>query len=99
MTLHILKELEQGSEAWHDARRGLVTASVVGKLITPTLKVADNETSRTVVATLVAERITGFTEQTGMTADMWRGVESEPVARDAYSSHYAKAAEVGFMRL
>ena len=34
MTLHIYDDLEQGTEAWHAARRGLVTASVVGKLIT-----------------------------------------------------------------
>lgn len=34
MTLHILPDLVQGSEAWHDQRRGLVTASVVGKLLT-----------------------------------------------------------------
>ena len=97
MTLHILDDLEQGTPEWHDARRGIVTASVVGKLITPTLKVADNDTSRGVTATLVAERISGFTEETAMTSDMFRGVESEPVARDLYSRHHAPAEEVGFM--
>lgn len=97
MTLHILDDLEQGTPEWHDARRGIVTASVVGKLITPTLKVADNDTSRGVTATLVAERISGFTEETAMTSDMWRGVESEPVARDLYSRHHTPAEEVGFM--
>ena len=54
MTLHIYKDLEQRSEAWYKARCGIVTASVVGKLLTPTLKVADNDTSRGVVAGLVA---------------------------------------------
>ena len=34
MTLTILPELEQGTPEWHDQRRGIVTASVVGKLIT-----------------------------------------------------------------
>lgn len=34
MTLHILADLEQGSPEWHDQRRGMVTASVVGALIT-----------------------------------------------------------------
>lgn len=33
MTLRILDNLEQGSEAWHDQRRGMVTASVVGSLL------------------------------------------------------------------
>jgi hypothetical protein len=58
--------------------RGLVTASVVGKLLTPTLKVADNDTSRALTATLAAERITGWTEESHMTPDMWRGVDQSP---------------------
>lgn len=96
MTLIEYPDIEQGTEAWHDARRGLLTASVVGKLLTPTLKVADNDTSRALTATLVAERITGFTEPTGMTADMFRGVQCEPIARDLYSEHHQPAKEFGF---
>ena len=34
MTLHTLDHLEQGSEEWLAARRGMVTASVVGQLLT-----------------------------------------------------------------
>ena len=34
MTLHILTDLEQRSDEWYAARRGIVTASAVGKLIT-----------------------------------------------------------------
>jgi putative phage-type endonuclease len=98
MTLHEFPDVVQGSDAWHSQRRGLVTASVVGKLLTPTLKVADNDTSRALTATLAAERITGWTEESHMTPDMWRGVESEPIARDLYSAHYQQAVEVGFMR-
>lgn len=96
-TLHTYPKVEQGSEKWHDLRRGIVTASVVGKLLTPTLKVADNDTSRGIVATLAAERITGWTEETAMTSDMWRGVEHEPYARDIYSGHFQQAEEYGFM--
>lgn len=90
-------DLQQGTEEWHALRRGMVTASVVGKLLTPTLKVATNDTSRGIVATLAAERIAGWTEETGMTSDMWRGVDSEPYARDIYSGHYQQAVECGFM--
>ena len=97
MVLHILPELEQGTPEWFDQRRGLVTASVVGKLITPTLKVADNDVSRGLTSTLIAERITGWTEDTPMTPDMWRGVEHEPYARDLYSDHYAPVDVIGFM--
>lgn len=97
MTLTILDDIQQGTEQWFAARRGIVTASVVGKLITPTLKVADNDTSRALTTTLAAERITGFTEPTGMNADMQRGAWSEPFARDLYSGHYHQAVECGFM--
>jgi putative phage-type endonuclease len=97
MSLTILPELEQGSEEWFDQRRGIVTASVVGKLLTPTLKVADNDVSRGLTSTLAAERITGWTEDSAMTPDMWRGVEHEPYARDLYSEHFAEVEVVGFM--
>ena len=97
MTLHEYPKVEQGTPEWHDLRRGIVTASVVGRLLTPTFKVADNDTSRGLTATLVAERITGWTEETPMNADMWRGVDSEPIARDIYSGHYQQAVEVGFL--
>jgi hypothetical protein len=146
MSLYIYDQLEQGTDEWMEARRGIVTASVVGKLVTfgppdaisvacptcearpenpcvskarkeptviktmhpartehaagraPVFEVADNETSRGLTATLIAERIAGWTEDTPMTSDMWRGREAEPFAREVYSRHYAPAAEIGFMR-
>ena len=99
MTLHVYEDMEQRSPEWYAARAGIVTASVVGKLITPTLKVADNDTSRGVIASLVAERITGVVEPTFTTDDMWRGILHEPYARDIYSGHYQQAVECGFMKL
>lgn len=97
--LTVFPEIEQASPEWFDQRRGYVTASVVGKLLTPTLKVADNDTSRGLTNTLIAERIAGWTEDSPMTSDMWRGVEMEPYARDIYSTHYQQAECVGFMLL
>lgn len=97
MSIIELPEITQGTAEWHEVRRGIATASTVKSLLTPTLKVADNDTSRGAIATLVAERISGFTEDIPMNSDMWRGVESEPFARDLYSKHYAEAREMGFI--
>ncbi|RUQ06713.1 hypothetical protein D8M34_06750 [Microbacterium sp. HSID17254] len=98
MTLTTYAELEQGSESWLAARCGLLTASTLGKLITPTtLKVADNETSRGLTLQLAAERITGHVDYVYPTADMQRGTDDEPFARDIYAEHFAPVEQVGFM--
>lgn len=98
MTLQINDDLEQGSPEWLEARRGLVTASVVGKLITPkTVRPAYNDTARGLLMELAAERITGASEDTFMNADMERGIMSEPIARALYEEHFAPVKEVGFM--
>lgn len=99
MSLTVYRDLVQGSDAWLQARCGIVTASVVGQLVTPsTLKVAANDKSRAIVLDLVAQRITGHVEDTGMSADMWRGVECEPLARDAYARHTGvEVDQAGFM--
>jgi len=77
--------VEQRSTEWLELRRGLITASIVGNLLTPTLKIADNETSRKIVRTLAAERITGIVEESVTTTDMWRGIFDEPIARELYA--------------
>lgn len=97
MTLMVYTEMDQGSPEWHEVRRGIVTASVVGKLLTSTLRVADNDESRGLTALLVAERITGRTDSTYQSRDMLRGVMEEPLARDLYSKHHAPVNECGFM--
>lgn len=98
MSLHKFSGLIQGSDEWFDQRRGMVTASVVGQLITPkTIKAAANIESRSLTATLVAERITGWTDDTYVSFDMMRGHEIEPIARGLYSKHYAPVTEIGFM--
>lgn len=98
MSLEIFTELEQCGTEWLAARCGIPTASVIGQLITPkTVKPAANDTSRTLVMTLVAERITGHVEPVFPNADMQRGTMSEPFARDIYAEHNAPVDEVGFM--
>ena len=98
MSLQIFKTLEQGTDEWFAERCGILTASVVGLLITPkTMKVAANDTSRGLIATLAAERITNYSEPTSMSRDMERGKLDEPYAREVYSGHYAPVDEIGFM--
>lgn len=97
MSLHII-DVEQGSEEWHAARRGLVTASVVGQLVTPaTIKPAANDRSRALLTLLASERITGWTEEHYTSREMERGHMDEPLARDLYSATYSPATESGFM--
>lgn len=100
MTITTYDQIEQGTESWHDARRGMLTASVIGRLITPkTVKPASNDESRGLVAQLAAERITGWTDPTYVNADMQRGIDEEPRARQHYSETRAPVTEVGFMVL
>lgn len=98
IALEIFDGIDQGSDEWHDIRRGIVTASIVGKLITEkTMKPARNETSRGIALTLAAERITGRTDPSAQSRDMLRGTLDEPYARDEYSKQKAPAVETGFM--
>jgi len=97
VTLIEFPDVIQGTDEWHDQRRGVVTASVVGRLLTSTGKVASNDTSRTLVAQLVAERITGWTDPVYVSDDMLRGHDDEPRAVDVYAEHFAPVTATGFM--
>lgn len=97
MTRTIYDQLEQGSPEWMAARCGLLTASTIGKLITPTGKLADNDTSRGLIETLVAERLTGVVDYVHPTFDMQRGTLDESYARDFYAEQYGvQVDEIGF---
>lgn len=97
MTITYYHDLEQRTPPWYEIRNGLVTASSVGKLLTDTLRVANNDTSRSLTRTLVAERLTGFGDDTYTSPDMWRGILHEEPARDYYSGYYQQAIECGFV--
>ena len=144
ITVH---DFEQRSPEWHQARLGMVTASMVGRLISidpapaestdcpvcgaepgqpcwslakkaqPTpIKVPHNlrvvaaatlppiyspsssDTAKRTMATLVAERINGWSEPVFVNSDMQRGVLDEPAARKAYSEHFGvPVRQVGLM--
>jgi hypothetical protein len=98
MTLTI-STFEQGTDEWDEARRGIVTASTAHSLITTkTVEVANNVESRALTATLVCERITGWTDDRYVSFDMLRGHDVEPIARDLYAeTRDTTVDEVGFM--
>ena len=90
-------DYEQGSERWHQARCGLLTASEFDRIITPTLKIADNPKSRAHLWELAAQRISGYVEPAYISDAMLRGQEDEILAREAYSKHYAPVDVCGFV--
>ena len=88
---------DQGSEQWLAARCGLLTASEMCRIMTPTLKAANNDKSRQHVYEIAAQRITGYVEPHYISDDMLRGHEDEIEARALYAKHYAPVREVGFV--
>jgi putative phage-type endonuclease len=92
-------EIEQGTDEWHALRRGVITASAISKLLTATYKPAANDTSRALLYQLLAERITGESDQSFYNDDMARGHLLEPYARDLYAKHFASVTECGFVTL
>lgn len=142
-TVTIHRDFGQRSDDWYAARRGMVTASTIGQLVTvgapgadaydcpactaligtpcvslrngepiktthparvevasrmagevpPVLTIADGDVAHGVLSALAAERISGVTEETPTTGDMWRGVIAEPFARDAYAEHVGLPVE------
>lgn len=97
MTITYHKDLVQGSDEWHKARCGLITASEVKLLLTPTLKQANNDKSRAHLWELAAQRISNYVEPSYIGDDMLRGHEEEFYARQTYAEHFAPVEEVGFV--
>ena len=90
--------IEQRSDEWHALRRGILTASTIGRLITPkTRQVAANPESRALTAQLAAERLAGFTEENYVSNAMWRGIDDEPRAVEQYSKDHHPVTPMGFM--
>lgn len=87
----------QGSDEWHAARCGLLTASTIGALLTPTGKFAVNDKVSALAWELLAQRITGYVEPSYVGDAIERGWEDENTARDLYARHYAPVETMGFV--
>ena len=90
-------DMIQGSEEWVDARCGVLTASEMKNVLTPTLKTAANDKTRQLTWELAAQRISGYTEPQYIGDDMLRGYADEILAREKYAETRAEVQEVGFI--
>ena len=97
MTITYHTGLIQGSDEWLAARCGLLTASEMHLILTPTLKIAANDKTRAHVWEMAAQRLTQFVEPTYIGDEMLRGREDEMTARYLYNKHVAPVEEVGFV--
>lgn len=89
--------LIQGSDAWKQARCGMLTASEMKLVLTPTLKIASNDKERAHLWELLSQRITGYVEPHYVSDEMLRGKDDEIEARALYHAKYAPVEEVGFV--
>ncbi|WP_375453759.1 YqaJ viral recombinase family protein [uncultured Methylobacterium sp.] len=90
-------DLYQGTDEWIAARCGMLTASEMGLILTPTLKAARNERERAHLYELLAQRVTRYVEPRYIGDDMLRGQEDEVEALILYAKHYAPTEAVGFV--
>lgn len=97
MTITHYPDLLQISEEWFAARCGMLTASEMKHIITPTGTPAKNEKMRAHAYELLAQRLTKYVEPAYVSDDMLRGHEDEIDARLLYSQKYAPVQEMGFI--
>ena len=88
----------QGEDAWFAARCGLLTASEMKLILTPSkLQYASNDKERAHVYELAAQRITQHVEPHYISDDMLRGRDDELDAKRYYCDNYAEVTDVGFI--
>jgi hypothetical protein len=90
----------QGSTEWALARAGVVTASEIDALVSPTLKIREGEGPKTYLYKKAAERIMGYAEESaGFSGAMQNGSILEKVALPWYEfAHNVAVQRVGFVQ-
>lgn len=92
-----MTELLQGTEAWHAARLGKLTASRIA-LALSTTKTGWGASRANIRAELVCERLTGVASKGYVNAEMQWGTDHEAEARTAYAFYRDVDVElVGFV--
>jgi putative phage-type endonuclease len=89
--MKIYKSIEQGSPEWHALRLGKVTGTRLKELM--------GKDNLSLVDELIAEMISGQTEDVFINFAMQRGTDLEPIARKAYEEYSeCKVEEIGFIQ-
>lgn len=102
MTITYHQEVEQGSELWHSLRRGILTASEMKHIISPS-SIEKKKTKyeedkvKTHLYELAAQSISGYVEPQYISDDILRGHVDEIEARILYDKNYAPVTECGFI--
>lgn len=89
--------VEQGTDAWMQARAGKFTASRSSDLMATT-RSGPSASRANLLALLAVERLTGECVQTYQNAAMQRGIDTEAEARDAFAfARLCTVEECGFV--
>jgi hypothetical protein len=80
--------MAQGSTEWVQARLGLVTASEADALLTPLFKKREGQGVETYLYTKLAEKVLGYSVESGSTFEMGQGQTVEAIARPWFSFNY-----------
>ena len=97
MSIKFYPDLVQGSEEWRAVRCGMLTASEMKLILTPTLKPTSNEKERAHLFELAAQRVNKYVEPSYISDAMLRGIGDEVLARDAYAKNFAPVYDMGFI--
>lgn len=90
--MEIIREIEQGSEQWHELRRGRMTASHSQAIA------ANGAGLKTYITDLMCKYYSLNPEEGFQSRSMQRGIELEPQARFAYECNTGnEVKEVGFV--
>lgn len=90
----IILNIEQQSEAWHEARCGRVTGTRFKSLVAG----ESTATYKDLVTNIACEIITNKQEETYSNAAMEHGIETEPIARKEYENLFdCEIKQMGFI--
>jgi 5-hydroxyisourate hydrolase-like protein (transthyretin family) len=95
--IKIHTDIVQGTDEWLEMRRGILTASEMKLILTPTLKVASNDAERSHLYDLLAQRITGRVEAHYQNDEMLAGHEAEYHVKEYYATKNDEPVSVGFI--